>query len=385
MIAVGHLRYRERRDRFLNNLLAYAWFPLAGGLVFDVLRTDNDLTPGGPGFYVLIPLVFALALGLNFLVIAGYNCLLDGETLAAKARRMVLPVFQWDIAAALLTVGAAFLYHLVGIAALAVFVVVLMSSQRLLGQVMASERRAEQLAERTRELNARLDQLSRMHVGMLATMLRSLDLRDRMTARHSAAVARYAREIASALDLDEGQKELAHTAALLHDIGKFVLPDRILKASAPLTGADWEIIRSHPDEGANLVAQLDGYDEVAEIIRAHHERIDGGGYPRGLAGDEIPLISRIISVCDTYDVMTARDSYRKPRSSHEAIEELHAVAGTQLDADLVEVFVGLLEHKDLRYRHGEDADFDAEISLERRIHAYAAGVLPGADLVAEPA
>jgi putative nucleotidyltransferase with HDIG domain len=213
---------------------------------------------------------------------------------------------------------------------------------------------------------------------MLGTMLRSLDLRDRMTARHSAAVARYSREIARAAGLPEAEQELVHTAGLLHDIGKFVFPDRILNGDATLTGADWEIIRSHPDEGANLVAQLDGYEAVADVIRAHHERVDGGGYPRGLTADEIPLLSKIISVADTYDVMTARDSYRTPMSSDNAIAELQAVAGHQLDPALVEVFVGLLEDKDLRYRHGVDADFDAELGLDKRIQAYAAGSVPGA-------
>jgi HD-GYP domain-containing protein (c-di-GMP phosphodiesterase class II) len=106
---------------------------------------------------------------------------------------------------------------------------------------------------------------------------------------------------------------------------------------------------------------------VAEIILAHHERIDGKGYPRGLAGDDIPELSRIISVADTYDVMTARDSYRTPMSSHDAIVELRRVAGKQLDARFVEVFIELLEGKDVSFAHGEAADFEKELALESRI------------------
>ncbi|HZK16468.1 MAG TPA: HD domain-containing phosphohydrolase, partial [Solirubrobacterales bacterium] len=113
-----------------------------------------------------------------------------------------------------------------------------------------------------------------------------------------------------------------------------------------------------------------------EIILAHHERIDGKGYPRGLEGDGIPELARIISVADTYDVMTARDSYRTPTSSYEAIQELRRVAGKQLDARFVEVFIELLEGKDVSFRHGEEADFERELALEARIAETAN---PGAD------
>jgi HD-GYP domain-containing protein (c-di-GMP phosphodiesterase class II) len=115
---------------------------------------------------------------------------------------------------------------------------------------------------------------------------------------------------------------------------------------------------------------------VSEIIPAHHERLDGLGYPRGLSGDEIPLVARIISVADTYDVMTARDSYREPVSSFEAIEELRRVSGTQLDARFVHIFIQILADKDIAYRHGEDADFDRELALDTRVHDQVMRVVP---------
>ena len=202
---------------------------------------------------------------------------------------------------------------------------------------------------------------------MLSAMLRTLDLRDQMTARHSAAVARYSRAIAQRAGYSRREEELVHIAALLHDIGKFILPDRILKANVPLTDEDWMLIKRHPQQGARVVSSLDGYGPVAEIILAHHERIDGKGYPRGLAGDDIPELARIISVADTYDVMTARDSYRTPMSSYDAIVELRRVAGKQLDARFVEVFIELLEGKDVSFQHGEAADFEKELALESRI------------------
>jgi putative nucleotidyltransferase with HDIG domain len=202
-------------------------------------------------------------------------------------------------------------------------------------------------------------------------MLRTLDLRDRMTARHSAAVARYAREIASAAGMSEQEQELAHTAGLLHDIGKFVFPDSILKGNSKLSDEDWELVKMHPVHGAHVLAQIEGYGPIAYIVLAHHERIDGRGYPNGMEGDEIPAIARILSVADTYDVMTARDSYRTPVTSQTAIAELRRVSGSQLDPRFVEIFIDILATKDLRYRHGEDADFETELALERRVHEYA--------------
>jgi len=241
-----------------------------------------------------------------------------------------------------------------------VFGVVLVTFQYLLGQLLLSQQRAE-------ELELRSKQLASFQVGMLSAMLRTLDLRDQMTARHSAAVARYSRAIAQRAGYSRREEELVHIAALLHDIGKFILPDRILKANVPLTDEDWMLIKRHPQQGARVVSSLDGYGPVAEIILAHHERIDGKGYPRGLEGDAIPELSRIISVADTYDVMTARDSYRTPMSSYDAIVELRRVAGKQLDSRFVEVFIELLDGKDVSFQHGEAADFEKELALESRI------------------
>jgi putative nucleotidyltransferase with HDIG domain len=236
--------------------------------------------------------------------------------------------------------------------------------QYLIGALLVSQHRAD-------ELEVRAKQLAGFQVALLSALLRTLDLRDRMTARHSAAVARYSREIAAAAGLSEEEQELAHTAGLLHDIGKFILPDRILKGNVELTEADWVEIRKHPYEGARIVSQIDGYQPVGEIILAHHERLDGLGYPLSLHDEEIPVLSKVIAVADTYDVLTARDSYRQPVSTYEAIGELRRSAGTQLEPKFVEILAELLVDKDLPYRHGEDADFETELALDRRIHEYA--------------
>jgi putative nucleotidyltransferase with HDIG domain len=279
------------------------------------------------------------------------------------ARRVFIPGLPSELPAALLALGIAYLYAQVGLAAIALFAVVLFSFQTLLGKLFLSESRRVELEERNR-------QLSGFHVELLTILLRTLDLRDRMTARHSAAVARYSRETAAAADFSERAQELVHTAALLHDIGKFELSDNVLKGSARLSDEEWATIKKHPERGAELIERVDGYDEVAAIVRAHHERVDGHGYPRGLSGEEIPALSRVIAIADAYDVMTARDSYQSPMSPDEAAAELRREAGTQFDAALVEAFLGVVRAKGVLYRHGEEADFDSELGRRKRFAPF---------------
>jgi putative nucleotidyltransferase with HDIG domain len=362
--SIGWLaRWREEPHYLLNNVLTYAVFPLAGGLIFHASIQATGLTAADPLFYLCIFGLFQVVLAINFVMIAGYACYVERSTFASKLK--VLPaVLPSEFASAMLAVAVAFIYHIIGIAAIALFGVVLITFQYLLGQLLLSQQRADELEKRSK-------QLASFQVGMLSAMLRTLDLRDQMTARHSAAVARYSRAIAQRAGFSRQEEELVHIAALLHDIGKFILPDRILKANVPLTDEDWMLIKRHPQQGARVVSSLDGYGPVADIILAHHERIDGKGYPRGLAGDDIPELARIISVADTYDVMTARDSYRTPMSSYDAIVELRRVAGKQLDSRFVEVFIELLEGKDVSFQHGEAADFEKELALESRIEETA--------------
>jgi putative nucleotidyltransferase with HDIG domain len=367
-ILVSWVGARYSREDLLINLVTYAWFPLAAGALFYELVDAFGVLEGTPSFYLLVLGAFLVALLIDTLLIGGYSAYIEGGRLSTKVRRMLGPVLPSELASAVLAVGFAAAYVELGLATLILFAAVLLIFQSLIGALLLSQERAD-------ELELRAKQLAGFQVALLSALLRTLDLRDRMTARHSAAVARYSREVAAAAGLSEEDQDLVHTAALLHDIGKFILPDRILKGNAELTEADWEQIRKHPEEGARIVSQIDGYRPVGEIILAHHERVDGLGYPRGLEGAQIPELARIISVADVYDVMTARDSYRSPMSSYDAIDELRRVSGSQLDGRYVELFLQVLADKDVAYRHGEDADFERELALDRRIHDY---VAPGA-------
>jgi putative nucleotidyltransferase with HDIG domain len=301
---------------------------------------------------------------LNFILIALYHRETTGLRPWVNGRSIYLTMLPSEVGTALLTAAVAYGYLRLGIGAVGLAAIVLVVFQYLVWARVQAYERGEELAKRGRELAS-------LQVGLLSTVMQTLSMRDAMTARHSAAVARYAREVARLLGVDEREQDLIHTAALLHDIGKFIFPDSILFADRKLTDEEWEIVKLHPEQGAKLVRRIEGYGPVADIIIGHHERVDGKGYPNGLAGEEIPIGSRIISVADTYDVMTSRDSYRRPVSSEAAIVELRRVAGSQLDAKVVEAFVAMIEAGRVAFRHADEADFERELAFERRVADYA--------------
>jgi putative nucleotidyltransferase with HDIG domain len=224
-----------------------------------------------------------------------------------------------------------------------------------------------------RQSRHRAEQYASLSWGVLAGLMRTLDIRDERTARHSAAVARFARDIAAEVGMSEIEQELAHTAGLLHDIGRFALSDRVAERGRTLTDEDWVAIQRHPELGADMLRDLGMYGPVAEIVGAHHERIDGRGYPLGLAETEIPEIAKIIAVAEVYDTLTAADTYRTQMSSFEALTELRRVAGSQLDARYIEILAGLLTGEGVEYRHANTADFDRELNMERRMREAASG------------
>jgi putative nucleotidyltransferase with HDIG domain len=336
-IVVDGVRRRRAHDWFpwLTDLATYATFPLVGGLLALTLlghQLHVGVAPHLPGSKVALAVgaVYAVSNLFNFTLIALYYRVTNGRGLLYQARTLLVPMLPSEAAAGVLTALFVTAYAelrdagamLVGV------VVVLVAFTNLVRALKRSEERADQLAVRS-------SQLAQLQVGVLATLGETLALRDPATARHGAAVARLARALAFELSLSEREQDLVATAGLLHDIGKFALPDRILHADE-LTDQELALVRRHSQDGAGLVGRLDGYGPVAEIILYHHERVDGTGYPAGLIGREIPLLARIVAVCETYDVLTARDSYRTAVTPVEAFAELRRAAGRQLDANLVD-------------------------------------------------
>jgi|tagenome__1003787_1003787.scaffolds.fasta_scaffold20667829_2 two-component system cell cycle response regulator len=158
-------------------------------------------------------------------------------------------------------------------------------------------------------------------------------------ATHARAVASLAGRVCARLGLDEDQTRLIERAALLHDIGKLGVPRRILDKPGPLDDAEWQVVRRHPVLGEAVVRALGSDPAVGPLVRHHHERWDGGGYPDGLAGTGIPLGARIIAACDTFDAITSPRPYREARSAWSALAEITSVADRQLDADVVAALV----------------------------------------------
>jgi HD-GYP domain-containing protein (c-di-GMP phosphodiesterase class II) len=179
------------------------------------------------------------------------------------------------------------------------------------------------------------------HEPMLdAVMLlaETLDLRDAGTAAHSRTVGRYVRDTAVALGFAEDDVAVLHAAGVLHDLGKLAVPDAILHKPGRLTDAEWAEIRRHPEVGARILENA-GLHRIAGWVRAHHERVDGTGYPNQLRVDQIPLEARILAVADAYEAMTADRPYRPGMDREAARDELRRCAGTQFDEAVVAAFL----------------------------------------------
>jgi len=362
--AIDGVLSRRPMANTLMNMANYMIFPLVGAVMIDF--SVGDVAPGmggGLGFALVVLVVFMVTNFLNFTLVALFNLAKEGTPYGEAVRSVYLAVLPSEFATGLLTAGVAYSYDQIGVGAVGLAAVVLFVVQYLLRAGVEAYERGEELEQRTRELAS-------LQVGLLSTVLQTLSMRDAMTARHSAAVARYSREVARMLGLPEREQDLVHTAALLHDIGKFIFPDSILFADRKLTDEEWCIVKLHPEQGAKLVRRIEGYGPVADIIYCHHERYDGNGY-YGVPLENIPLGSRIIAAADTYDVMTSRDSYRRPVSSEAALAELRRVSGSQLDPEVVVTFERMILERGIGFRHADEADFESELAFESRVEDYA--------------
>lgn len=171
----------------------------------------------------------------------------------------------------------------------------------------------------------------------------SQEAKDRFTSGHSERVTIYSTEIAKELGLNNAEVEVINRAAKLHDVGKIGIRDSILFSEEKLTDEQYNIIKTHPQKGIDIIEPLNFLEKEKEIIVHHHERYDGRGYPHGLKAQEIPLGARIMAVADSFDAMKSTRPYKKPLNKENIIRELKDNSGTQFDPTIVEVFLKIIE------------------------------------------
>lgn len=244
----------------------------------------------------------------------------------------------------------AFAYRSVSPWTLPLFLGPALAAQRLFALYQEQRTLAQDLVE----ANARLE---RANLSFASALVATLDARDRYTAGHSAAVAIYARDIARRMGLPEDDQRRAHLCGLVHDIGKVGLPAGLLEKPGALTLEERRQMENHSMIGERILAKVDDYAEIAAVVRHHHERVDGNGYPDGLIGDDIPLLARIIAVADAYNAMTSDRPYRDAMPSRVARLRLAQAVGSQFDTSVVAAFEAILASAAESYRSGNRTDF----------------------------
>ena len=217
-----------------------------------------------------------------------------------------------------------------------------------------------QQQDTTEQLRVANERLERASLSFATALVAALDARDQYTAGHSAAVAVYARDIAARLGLTQDEQQLVHLCGLVHDIGKVGLPAGLLEKPEALTLDERRLMEEHSAIGERILANVDDYADIARIVRHHHERMDGHGYPDGLRGEEIPLISRIIAVADAYNAMTSGRPYRDAMPSRVARFRLAQASGSQFDTTVVAAFEAILASSSETYRSGARPEFAIE-------------------------
>jgi hypothetical protein len=244
----------------------------------------------------------------------------------------------------------AFMYYEVSPWTLALFLVPAIAAQRLYDLYQAER-------QLSADLTTANETLERANLQFAAALIATLDARDRYTAGHSAAVAIYSRDIAERMGLSAEIQAHAYLCGLVHDIGKIGLPPGLLEKPGALTLEERRQMQEHSAIGERILAYVDEYSEIATVVRYHHERIDGQGYPDGLAGEQIPLVSRIIAVADAYNAMTSDRPYRDAMPSRVARLRLAQAVESQFDTAVVAAFEAILAGATEDYRIAKRRDF----------------------------
>lgn len=297
-------------NRWFNNpsYFRYVFFLL---LIFSVIL--NSFIPNGDDHFYILYIFCVIFLGIGF-----YNkpalFLILFTVLVVSFRYLLIPDEELNI--------VVFFVHLC-----TYFLITLISSRLML------------LVQKVKEDNLELT----------TALANALDSRDTYTMHHSVNVAKYSVQLAEKMKLSKECCAIIRKGALLHDIGKIGIPEHILGKNDKLMGNEYEIIKSHPVVGYNIIKHVTDFHKngVLDIVLYHHERYDGKGYPKGIAGNEIPLYARIVAVADAFDAMTSKRVYRDELDLEYTLNEILKNKGTQFDPEIVDVFLSLFEDKKL--------------------------------------
>ena len=338
---------RSRWHTRFFDMSSYTLANVSAALVFHSL-IDGEATLGG--WWIPASLV---AISVNYVVNAGLVAVLasqySGQNWLETWREEHSWIFPYYIVFGLLALALASAYIALGVPGILAFVAPpLMLRFALQQYVSKTEQSVLELKRKNTELEAANQnimqmtrQLTETYDGTLEALIMALDARDRETKGHSFRVAEYVMLMSRRFGIDKESNEWTaiRRGALLHDVGKIGVPDQILHKPGPLTPEEWDKMKRHPMIGFNMLRDISFLSDAANIVRCHHERFDGKGYPRGLAGDEIPLGARIFSAADAFDAMTSDRTYRKALRPEAARDEIIRHSGTQFDPQVVQAFL----------------------------------------------
>lgn len=289
----------------------------AAGLLY-ISFVDSEIKLSYLPIFLLVILCYEI---LNALIMSGLIKLLSGQRFINAFVKMAIDLFKSSFSICFIGIIIALAYINYDYWAVILFFIPLL------------------LARHTFKLYI---DMRNVYIDTIHALNKALECKDTYTSGHTKRVEKYAVDLARAVGMSEKQIQKVSTAALMHDIGKIGVPDNILNKASSLTKIEYEQIQSHPAIGANILSNVDFLKDIAEIIRCHHERCDGKGYPNHLTHDQIPIESSILSIADVYDAMTSDRPYREALSKEEAIRELIDNSGTQFVPQLVDEFIKLI-------------------------------------------
>jgi response regulator RpfG family c-di-GMP phosphodiesterase len=317
------------------------------GLVASIAASAVPSSFGATVFATLIAALAGAVVDIGFTILTAR---VRGRAVADVARMLApllyvsAPVYAPIVAVLVLA------YESVSPWTAPLFFVPALAAQRLFALYQHERRLSE-------ELTVANAQLERANLSFASGLVATLDARDQYTAGHSAAVAVYSRDISARMGLDEATQQKIYVSGLVHDIGKIGLSAGLLEKPGALTLDERRQMQEHSAIGERILANVETYPDIAVVVRHHHERVDGNGYPDNLVGEEIPLLSRIIAVADAYNAMTSNRPYREAMPSRVARLRLAQAVESQFDTSVVAAFEAILAGADESYRMARSEEF----------------------------